>query len=70
VPADPIEPPVAVHSCTDDNNVGERMFDQHFFIGTIYQEAAAPLVEKRIAQAGVRLAKILNEALTPAQSPN
>jgi hypothetical protein len=70
VPADPIEPPVPVHSCTDDNNVGERMFNQHFFIGAIYQEAAAPIVEKRIAQAGIRLAMILNEALTPAQNPN
>jgi len=70
VPTDPIEPPVAVHSCADDNNVGERMFNQHFFIGAIYQDAAAPVVEKRIAQAGVRLAMILNEALSPAQNRN
>jgi hypothetical protein len=63
VPTDPIEPPVPVHSCTDDNNVGERMFNQHFSVGAIYQEAAAPVVEKRVAQAGIRLAMILNEAL-------
>jgi hypothetical protein len=70
VPNDPIEPPVPVHSCTDDNNVGERMFNLHFSVGAIYQDAAAPVVEKRIAQAGIRLAMILNEALKPAQSPN
>jgi hypothetical protein len=70
VPSDSVEPPVTVRSCADDNNVGERMLNQHFFIGAIYQEAAAPVVEKRIAQAGVRLAMILNEALSPAQNPN
>jgi S1/P1 Nuclease len=70
VPADPIEPPLPVHSCADDNNIGERMFNQHFYVGAIYQDAAAPVVEKRIAQAGIRLAMVLNEALTPAQSSN
>ena len=70
VPNDPIEPPVPVQSCADANNVGERMFNQHFSIGAIYQETAAPVVEKRIAQAGVRLAMILNEALKPAQKSN
>jgi hypothetical protein len=70
VPNDPIEPPVPVHSCTDNNNVGERMFNQHFSVGAIYQDAAAPVVEKRIAQAGIRLAMILNEALKPPQSAN
>jgi len=70
VPNDPIEPPVPVQSCADDNNVGQRMFNQHFYVGAIYQDAAAPVVEKRIAQAGIRLAMILNEALNPAQNPN
>lgn len=70
VPADPIEPPVPVLSCTDDNNVGERMLNLHFSIGAIYQDSAAPVVEKRIAQAGIRLAMILNEALKPTQAAN
>jgi len=70
VPADPIEPPVPVLSCTDDNNVGERMLNLHFSVGAIYQDSAAPVVEKRIAQAGIRLAMILNEALKPTQSAN
>jgi len=39
-------------------------------VGAIYQDAAAPVVEKRIAQAGVRLAIVLNEALKPAQTSN
>jgi len=59
---------VPVHSCADDNNVGERMFNLHFSVGAIYQEAAAPVVEKQIARAGIRLAMILNDALKPAQN--
>ena len=70
VPTDPIEPPAPVHTCADDNDVGERMFKLHFAVGAIYQEAAAPVVEKRVAQAGVRLAMLLNEALKPAQTSN
>ena len=70
VPNDPIEPPASVHSCADDNNVGERMFNLHFSIGAIYQDTAAPVVEKQIAQAGIRLAMILNEALKPGQNQN
>jgi hypothetical protein len=66
VPTDPIEPAVPVHSCADANNVGERLFNQHFSVGAIYQEAAVPVVEKRVAQAGIRLAMILNEAFKPA----
>lgn len=70
VPTDPIEPPASVQSCADANNVGERMFNQHFYVGAIYQDAAAPVVEKRITQAGIRLALILNEALKTGQNPN
>jgi len=57
-----IEPLVAVQSCTDDNNIGERMLSLHIAASTAYQEKAGPVVEKRIAQAGVRLAMILNDA--------
>lgn len=66
-PKDPVEAPVAVHSCADDNNVGERLLQMHFVAGEKYQKAAAPIVEKRIAQAGIRLALILNEAVSAAQ---
>jgi hypothetical protein len=62
-----IEPNVPVHSCTDDNNIGGRLMAEHISAGEPYQEQAAPVVERRLAQAGVRLAMILNEAAKTAQ---
>jgi hypothetical protein len=56
-----------VHSCTDDNNIGERMLQMHFYAGQNYQEIAGPVVEERLALAGVRLAMILNEAAKSLQ---
>jgi hypothetical protein len=61
-----VEPPAAVHTCADDNNIGERLLKARITAGAEYQEKAAPMVEERIAQAGVRLAMILNEAATSA----
>ena len=61
-----IEPNVPVHSCADDNNIGGRLFHQKITADEAYQEKAAPVVEKRIAEAGVRLAMILNEAVKSA----
>jgi hypothetical protein len=57
-----IEPNVAVEKCTDDNDIGNRMLQLHEAAGQAYQDAAAPVIEERLAQAGVRLAMILNEA--------
>lgn len=57
-----IEPNVPVHSCIDDNNIGQRLLHQHIIAGEAYQEEAAPVVEGRVAQAGIRLAMILNDA--------
>jgi hypothetical protein len=65
-PKVPVETPATVHSCTDANNIGQRMLSLHLVAGESYQEAAAPVVEERIAQAGVRLALILNEAVGSA----
>jgi hypothetical protein len=62
-PAVPIETPATVHSCADANNIGERMMNLHLVAGEPYQQAAAPVVEQRLAQAGIRLAMILNEAV-------
>jgi len=59
-PKVPAESPTPVHACTDANNIGDRMRHLNLFAGENYQEAAAPIVEERIAQAGVRLAMILN----------
>jgi nuclease S1 len=61
-----IEPNVAVHSCTDDNNIGDRLLHQNIVAGEAYQEKAGPVVEKRLTEGGVRLAMILNDALKTA----
>jgi hypothetical protein len=63
-PQIPAEKPVDVYSCADANNIGQRMMDLHVSAGEKYQQAAAPVVQKRLAQAGVRLAMILNKAAT------
>jgi hypothetical protein len=56
-----IEQPVPVHACTDDNNIGSRMMEEHIDAGEPYQDQAAPIAELRLAQAGIRLALILND---------
>jgi len=69
-PKDPIEKPVPVRTCSDDNNVGQRMLNKHFAVGEKYQEAAAHVIQKRMAQAGIRLAMVLNDAVKATQSTN
>jgi len=61
-----IEPNVAVHTCSDDNNIGDRLLHQNIVAGETYQEKAATVAEKRITEGGVRLAMILNEAAKTA----
>ena len=56
------EPDVPVNSCADDNNIGQRMLHQHLVIGDAYQSQAGAVAEERLAQAGIRLAMILNDA--------
>lgn len=55
-----VEKPTPVHACTDDNNIAARLLDEHIALADPYQLQAAPIVELRIAQAGIRLAAILN----------
>lgn len=62
-----IEPNVPVEKCTDDNNIGDRMLHLHEAAGQSYQDAATPVIEERLAQAGVRLAMILNDAAKALQ---
>jgi hypothetical protein len=57
-----IEQPIPVHACTDDNNIGARLLDEHIVVSEPYQDQAAAIAELRIAQAGIRLALILNDA--------
>jgi hypothetical protein len=70
VPAVPMETAATVHSCADANNIGLRMLRLHFFAGQNYQDAAGPIVQERIAQAGTRLAMILNEAVSSSLATN
>jgi S1/P1 Nuclease len=63
--ATPKEPEVPVNSCADDNNIGQRLFQKHLVIGAAYQEQAAAIIEQRLAQAGIRLAMLLNAAALP-----
>jgi S1/P1 Nuclease len=56
------EPDVPINSCADDNNIGDRMLHKHIVIAAVYRDQAAPVVEERLAQAGIRLAMILNDA--------
>jgi hypothetical protein len=57
-----IEPDVKPKGCSDNNHIGKRMFDKHLAADDAYQTKAAKVVELAIAEAGVRLAMILNEA--------
>jgi len=61
-----IEPDMKPKSCADDNHIGKRMFDKHLAVGEVYQNNAAKAIESSLAEAGVRLAMILNDAAKPA----
>src|SRR5438552_4144681 len=51
-----------VNTCADNNNIGQRMLKKHIAVGVAYQAASGPLIDMRLAQAGIRLAMILNDA--------
>lgn len=61
------EPDVAVRTCAGNNNIGKRMLAKNIVIDLPYQTKAARVIEKRLAQAGIRLAMILNDAGKIAQ---
>jgi hypothetical protein len=69
-PSVPLESPAPVQSCTDDNNIGERMLQMHFYAGQNYQEISGPVVQERIELAGIRLAMILNDAASSLKPAN
>ena len=56
-----IEPDVNPATCADNKHIGKRMFELHLAVGEAYQNGAARIVEESLAEAGVRLAMILNE---------
>jgi len=53
-------------SCADGNHIAKRMLEKHLAVGETYQSNAAKAVESSLAEAGVRLAMILNDAVKPA----
>ncbi len=57
----PVEPPLPVKSCADADHVSARMFILNERIEQPYQDAALPVVRERLAQAGARLAMVLNQ---------
>ena len=57
-----IEPDMKPKGCSDDNHIGKRMFEKHLTIGDAYQAQASTAAQMGLAEAGVRLAMILNEA--------
>ena len=57
-----IEPDVKPKGCSDNNHIGKREFEKHLAVDETYQTRAAKTEEKGLAEAGVRLAMILNEA--------
>ena len=61
-----IEPGMKLKSCADNNHMGKRMFDKHLAVGETYQSNAAKAAETALAEAGVRLAMILNDAAKAA----
>lgn len=69
-PIIPIEQPAPVHSCADDNNIGDRLFAMHIRADEDYQAKAAVVAEKRIAEGGVRLAMLLNDTVHSLEKPN
>jgi hypothetical protein len=61
-----IEPDLKLKSCAENNHMGKRMFEKHLAVGEAYQTNAAKVAETGLAEAGVRLAMILNDAAKAA----
>jgi len=55
-----VETPQLVKTCADDNHVGARNVKRDERLEDPYQAMAAPIVREQIAQAGARLAHLLN----------
>jgi hypothetical protein len=57
----PVEAPVTTGMCADDDHISTRMLNLNEQIGQPYQDVAAPVVKQQIAQAGARLALLLDQ---------
>jgi hypothetical protein len=56
------EPNVNIKDCTENNGIGKRMCDKRIRLSSEYQDTAVGVIEERLAQAGIRLAMLLNDA--------
>lgn len=57
----PVETPVPVKSCADDDHVSTRLLRLGEWVSQPYVDAVAPTINEQIAKAGVRLAMVLNQ---------
>lgn len=57
----PVEAPRPITSCADDDHVSARMLKLNERLEDPYQAMAVPVVRERLAQAGARLALLLNQ---------
>src|SRR5713101_6949394 len=57
-----IKPDMLLKSCAENNHMGKRIFEKHLAVGEVYQGNAAKTAETGLAEAGMRLAMILNDA--------
>jgi hypothetical protein len=55
-------PNIKVADCTHDSKIGKRMCVKHLRLSDTYKDAAVRVIEERLAQAGIRVAVILNDA--------
>lgn len=55
------EAPQPIKSCADDNHISARMLKLNEHLEEPYQDIAVPVVLQRLAQAGARLALLLNQ---------
>jgi hypothetical protein len=57
----PVESSQPVRSCADDNHISARILKLNEHLEDPYQNMAVPIVRERLAQAGARLALLLNQ---------
>jgi hypothetical protein len=57
----PVEAPRPVTSCQDDTHISARMLELSEHLEDPYQKMAVPIVRERLAQAGARIAMLLNQ---------
>jgi hypothetical protein len=57
----PVETPQPITSCADDNHISTRMLKLNEHLVEPYQDMGVPIIRQRLAQAGARLAMLLNQ---------